>query len=117
MRVVVLIEDLLILSRIEGAAERAGVPLAHVHSPAQLPPAAEVDLLLVDCSAHVDTWGRELAAWRSTAPGSASPRIVAFGPHTDVAAHRALRALGLGPMWARSRLVRELPDLFAAATA
>jgi hypothetical protein len=117
VRAVALIEDLLILSRIEVAAERAGVPLAHVDAPAQLPPAAEVDLLLVDCSQHVDTWGRELAAWRSTVPVRARPRIVAFGPHTDVAAHRALRAVGLGPMWARSRLVRELPDLFAAATA
>jgi hypothetical protein len=117
VRAVALIEDLLILSHIEGAAARAGVPLAHVEAPAQLPPAAEVDLLLVDCSAHVDTWGRELVAWRSAAPASGWPRIVAFGPHTDVAAHRALRAVGLGPMWARSRLVRELPDLFAAATA
>jgi hypothetical protein len=110
-------EDLLILSRIEAAAARAGVPLVHVDAPAQLPPASDVDLLLVDCSDHVDAWGRELAAWRSTAPASGRPRIVAFGPHTDVAAHRSVREVGLGPMWARSRLLRELPDLFAPATA
>lgn len=117
MRAVVLIEDLLLLSRIEGAAARAGVPLTHVESPAQLPPPASVDLLLVDCSAHADAWTRDLAAWRSTVQPADAPRIVAFGPHTDLEAHRALRARGLGPMWARSRLVRELPELFAATSA
>ncbi len=111
--IVALVDDLLTFTRIEGAARAAGIRVARADGPAELPPPADVELLLVDCGTHLGAWGAGLAAWRSGALGS--PRIVAFGPHTDLDAHRAVRELGIGPMWARSRLMRELPALMAAA--
>ena len=39
------------------------------------------------------------------------PRLILFGPHTDLEAHADARAAGLGPMWARSKLVAELQAL------
>ena len=38
-------------------------------------------------------------------------RVILFGRHTDLEAHADARAAGLGPMWARSKLVAELPQL------
>jgi hypothetical protein len=40
-------------------------------------------------------------------------RVILFGRHTDLEAHAAAREAGLGPMWARSKLVTELSDLIA----
>jgi len=36
-----------------------------------------------------------------------------FGPHTDLASHRAARDTGLGPMRARSAFFVALPELLA----
>ena len=52
--------------------------------------------------------------WSTGPSGLAPARVVLFGPHTDLAAHGAAREAGLGPMWARSKLVAELPDLLGS---
>ena len=106
-----LARDLMIASRIAVAAEHAGVSLVKVGDPVDLPPTADTTLLLVDWSERAADWGGRIAAWRAGAPESARPRIILFGPHVDLEAHAAARASGLGPMWARSRLVTELPAL------
>ena len=108
MRVAAVISDLMLYSRIDSAATTAGAQLARVDTPAGLPD--ELDLVLVDWSARQPGWD---SALRSR-PG---PRVVLFGRHTDLAAHAAARAAGLGPMWARSKLLTELPKLFDAASA
>jgi hypothetical protein len=96
------IGDLILFSRIAGAAEAAGSEIVRADSPAELP--AGLDLILVDWSARRPDWAEALR----TRDGG---RIILFGPHTDLGAHADARAAGLGPMWARSKLVAELPDL------
>jgi hypothetical protein len=105
MKVVAVLTDLMLYSRIESAASVAGVELARVDSPDRIPPDAE--LVLVDWSERRPDWGRALQP-------TAGRRMIAFGPHTDLQAHADARAAGVGPMWARSKLVADLPDLFAA---
>lgn len=99
MRVAAVISDLMLYSRIESAASAAGASLVRVDSPAQLP--ADLDLVLVDWSARQADWTDALDA----VPG----RVILFGRHTDLEAHAAARAAGLGPMWARSKLLADLP--------
>ncbi|MGI8829872.1 MAG: hypothetical protein ACR2I5_08915 [Candidatus Limnocylindria bacterium] len=103
MRVAAVISDLMLYSRVDSAASAAGATLVRVDSPADLPP--DLDLILVDWSARQPDWTDALRA-RTTS------RIILFGRHTDLEAHAAARAAGLGPMWARSKLVRKLANLF-----
>ena len=103
MRAGAVIGDLIFFSRIAAAADDAGAELIRADAPEQLP--ADLDLVLVDWSSRRPGWGESLRSRRAV-------RIVLFGSHTDLAAHADARALGLGPMWARSRLVTQLGRLF-----
>jgi hypothetical protein len=103
MRIGAVVDDLLLYSRIDAAASAVNADLLRATSPAALP--SDLDLVLVDWSARHESWPDAL---RALGPR----RIVLFGRHTDVEAHRAARAAGLGPMWARSKLIAELPSLF-----
>ena len=105
MNVAAVVSDLLLFSRIESAASTVGASLVRVDSPITLP--AGIDVVLVDWSAREPDWADALIA-------AAPSRIVLFGRHTDLEAHAAARASGLGPMWARSKLVNELHSLLAA---
>jgi hypothetical protein len=111
VKVAAVVSDLMLFSRIDAAAASAGASVVRVDEPAALPPADSVDLVLVDWSARRPGWGSELVAWT----GSDPPRLVLFGQHTDLEAHAAARAAGLGPMWARSRLLAKLPELVDVA--
>ena len=106
MRVAAVMSDLMLLSRIDAAATDAGASLVRVDSPSDLP--ADLDLVLVDWSARRPDWADALR------DRTANARVILFGRHTDLEAHAAARAAGLGPMWARSRLVRELPTVMPA---
>ncbi len=110
MKVSAVIDDLLLYSRIESAASAAGASLERVDDPSMLPPARELDLVLVDWSARRPGWAETLGTWRSGADGT---RVILFGPHTDLEAHRAARDAGLGPMWARSKLLTQLRTVLA----
>jgi hypothetical protein len=112
--VVLVGRDLLIGSRIADAATRAGRDFLRADDPAGLPAAPSVQLVLVDWAERRPDWAEQLSAWCASARQSAPPRLVLFGPHTDLVAHADARAAGLGPMWARSKLVAELPSLLAA---
>lgn len=101
-------------SRIESLVAGAGASVKRVDEPSQLPPAAEVELLVVDWGDRQPDWGAAIAAWRDGAQEGRRPRIVLFGPHTDLASHRAARDTGLGPMRARSAFFAALPDLLAS---
>ncbi|HEX5396694.1 MAG TPA: hypothetical protein VFX74_06330 [Candidatus Limnocylindria bacterium] len=109
MRVVALVGDLIIASRILEAARQAGAEVDRIDHPSELPSNEVVDLLLVDWADRGPDWGQLLVTWRNAR--SSHPRVVLFGPHTDLAAHAAAREAGLGPMWARSKLVAQLPSL------
>ena len=111
MTVAVVSRDLMIFTRIADAGVRAGVEVRRFDDPGQLP-ASGVSLVLVAWDEREPDWGSGLLAWCASAPQSARPRVVLFGPHTDLAAHRDARTAGLGPMWARSKLIAALPSLF-----
>jgi hypothetical protein len=107
MRVAAIVSDLMLFSRIDAAASAAGASLVRVDSPHDLPTDTDLDLILVDWSARRDDWADVLADWRTGSPG----RLIPFGRHTDLEAHAAARAAGLGPMWARSKLIAQLGEL------
>ena len=111
MKVVAVLGDLLLFSRIEAAASSAGASLERVDSLDQLRDSDEVDLVLVDWSARTEGWTAALADLQA----NGRARIILFGQHTDLAAHAAARAARAGPMWARSRLVRDLPSLLSGS--
>lgn len=104
MRVAAVVADLMLFSRIEAAATAAGASLLRVDSPHDLPNDAPFDLILVDWSARRPDWAEALQR-------SLSARVVVFGPHTDLESHAAARSAGVGPMWARSKLVAEIAAL------
>ena len=98
-----MVSDLLLFSKIDAAASAAGATLLRADEPTGLP--ADLDLILVDWSARQPSWARVLAQIEGQ-------HLILFGPHTDLEAHAAARDAGLGPMWARSKLVADLPTLF-----
>jgi hypothetical protein len=102
MKVAAVVSDLMLFSRIESAVRAAGAELTRVDSPSDIPPDAEV--VLVDWSARQPHWADALRRL-------SGPRLVLFGPHTDLEAHAAARDVGLGPMWARSKLLGSLTDI------
>ena len=107
MRVAAVVSDLMLFSRIDAAAAASGASLVRLDSPADLPDG--LDVALVDWSARRPDWAGALADWRSRT----GARLVVFGRHTDLEAHADARAAGIGPMWARSKLVAELPELLS----
>ena len=114
MTVVLIGRDLLFGSRIADAAARAEREFLRVDDPGGLPPPSSVQLVLVDWAERRPEWGEQLSAWCAGLPEAERPRPVLFGPHTDLAAHADARSAGLGPMWARSKVVVDLPALLAA---
>jgi hypothetical protein len=109
MRVGAVIDDLMLYSRIDAACAAAGADLLRASEPANLPP--NLDLVLVDWSSRSASWP---AVLRSR---SGSARVILFGRHTDLQAHADARAAGLGPMWARSKLVTELAAVVSGSAA
>jgi len=105
LRVAAVVPDLMTFSRIEGAAAASGVSILRADDPAQLP-AEPFDLVLVDWESRGHGWGLLLA-------DRSDGRLIVFGPHTDLEAHGAAREAGIGPMWARSKLVASLPGILA----
>ena len=109
-----LVRDLMTASRIESLVVGTGASLVRLDSPDQLPPAAEVNVLVVDWGDREPDWGAAIVAWLDGPDEDRRPRIVLFGPHTDLSAHAAARDAGLGPMRARSAFFLALPELLAA---
>lgn len=109
MRIAAVVDDLMLFSRIDAAASAAGASLVRVSSPSELP--EELDLVLVDWSSREPAWTDALRAIRA-----AGARVILFGRHTDLEAHAAAREAGLGPMWARSKLVADLPTVVTSDT-
>lgn len=111
MRIAAVITDLMLYSRIESAAAAAGATLVRVDEPTDLPAAESFELVLVDWDGRSPAWVDTLGALRA-----AGARVILFGRHTDLDAHAVASGAGLGPMWARSRLVHQLPNLLRIGT-
>jgi len=116
MSVVAMSRDLLFATRILNAADRHRIPCLRIDEPADLPSPDDVDLVIVDWTARGAAWGRDLVRWRGSAPVAERPRVVLVGAHTDLEAHAAARASGLGPMWARSKLLAEIDRMLGPTT-
>lgn len=110
--VAIVARDLIIATRIGEAAAAAGHEVVRVDGPDQLPPPSSVTAVFVDWADRGLDWGEALVTWLASG-GEQRPRLVVFGPHTDVEAHRAARSAGVGPMIARSKLVASLTAYLA----
>jgi hypothetical protein len=96
-------------TRIANAAEAAGYESGRVDEPAALPASSEIAIAFVDWGDRQPGWAGALQSWRAAV--QPEPRLLLFGPHTDLEAHAEARRHGLGPMMARSKLFASLPAL------
>lgn len=111
--IVVLARDLIIASRFAEAAASERVTMLRIDHPSELPETERVRRLFVDWGAREPDWAPSIRSWLARGSEAHRPGVTLFGPHTDLAAHADARAAGLGPMMARSRLVRDLSQLVA----
>lgn len=102
--------DLIAGTRITDAARAAGYAATRADQVSNLPAPSEVAVAVIDWSERDESWGAWLRSWQDA--GDPRPRLVLFGPHTDLVAHAEARRHGLGPVMARSRLFTSLGTLF-----
>jgi CheY-like chemotaxis protein len=103
--VLVLCDDLLFWSKIQGAAKAAGITVMRTRDGA-VPPG--VRRVLVDLQAGSLDPDACALAWKS-APHC--PQLIAFASHVDVDAQARAREAGFDRVLSRSVFVRELPAL------
>jgi CheY-like chemotaxis protein len=114
--VIVLVDDLMFLSRIREAARGAGLEVRPVRRGVDLG-AALADggrLVLVDADSDRLPWAEALGALRDD-PSRPRVPVVAFLSHVHTDRAAAARDAGCDRVLARSAFVRELPALLAAA--
>ncbi len=99
-RVVALVADLMLASRVEGALGAAGHEVSVSGEPR--PEHSSADLIVADLE-HVD----------ATAVAALGPPTLGFYAHVDVATRRAAERAGFDLVVPRSRMSRELPELVA----
>lgn len=104
MRLVLLVDDLYFRVRLADLAERLGI---EVCGPDALPEDDRPVLAVVDLAGPADRWARAVEELK----GRLGPRltVLGFGPHRDVGLFRQARAAGFDHVWARSKLVTDLP--------
>ena len=114
--VVVLVDDLLFLSRIREAARGVGAEIRTARNAKALLDAVRAGgrLVLVDADSARLPWDDAVRALRAEAAGAVVP-VIAFLSHVQVARAAAARDAGCTRVLARSAFVRELPGLLAAA--
>ena len=101
--VLVLCDDLLFWSRIQGAARAAGVPLVRLRAGSAAPEG--VRRVLVDLQAT------SLDPFVLPETQGEGPELVAFASHVDLTDQERARKAGFHRVLAWSAFVRELPDL------
>jgi len=109
MSAVLLTSDLMVASRVEGAAARIDVLLQTVPTVkrvAELCDQVRVQLVLVDLSAPALKPGDLVDRLASVAPGR--PTIVAFGPHVHEALLTAAREAGCDEVVSRGQFFAQL---------
>jgi len=110
-KIIALVPDLLVASRIQAAARSANAQVETVDTPGEALSRLEGDaarLLIIDLALP----GLDLVAL-ATAAQAAGAGIIAFGPHVDVALRQSALAAGIPHVYPRSRFLRDLPALLA----
>lgn len=117
-RVLALVDDLMLLSRVREAARGAGVEVRPVRQPAQLLEGVRDGggLVVVDADSSRLPWSDALATLRRENLLDTVP-IVAFFSHVHPEQAEKARAAGCDRVLARSAFVMALPDLIAASAA
>ena len=100
-RVVAIVTDLMLASRVEGALSAAGHEVEVRGEPGA--EAAAADLIVADLEAVADP----------AAVAALAPPTLGFYSHVDVATRRRAEAAGFDLVVPRSRMSRELPELAA----
>ncbi len=107
MRLVPLVNDLYFRVRLTDLADRLGL---QVCDPGAVPDDGEPVVAVVDL-ARWDGWAEAVADLKARF----GPRltVLAFGPHRDAGLLRQARAAGCDYVWAKSKLVTDLPEFLA----
>lgn len=110
-RILAVVSDLLIETRIEGAAKglNAAVETASAQEAPELIASMGPELVIVDLA----TPGLEIEALAAAARQARVP-VAGFYPHVDVALRRAAKGAGIEHVYPRSRFLRELPRILRA---
>ena len=114
--VVVVGQNLIFIPRVQAAAEAVGCEVRLARSVEAFQEAfgrAEPALVLFDLEGDVDTWTGILESLGKS--GKSGVRLVAFGPHEDIATMERARRLGCDPVLTKGKFSRDLPDLVAGA--
>ena len=116
--VIALVDDLMFLSRIRGAARGCGAVVGAARTALDLVAGARAGarLVLVDADSSRLPWADAVRALRSEAPFASLP-VVAFVSHVHPERAEEARAAGCSRVLARGAFVQELPRLLADATA
>lgn len=115
MTIVLLSNDLAVLSRVEGAARRAGETLRQARS---VPQAADtcasgdVRLVVIDLSTPALDVAATVSRLRADAP--TSPRLIAFGPHVHEHRLAEARDAGCDLVVTRGQFFSQLDSLLSA---
>ena len=114
MSVLFLSSDLMFASRLVGAGQALGVPVAMAARPAALAEklAGDCKLVLVDLSLDGLDLPAAVAEVRTAAPQA---RIVAFGAHVNEAALAAAEAAGCDVVLARGQFHKQYAELLREA--
>ena len=114
--VVVVGQNLVFIPRVQAAAEAVGCDVRLARTVEAFQEAfgrSEPALVLFDLEGDVDTWTGILESLGKS--GKSGVRLMAFGPHEDVAGMERARRLGCDPVLTKGKFSRDLPDLVAAA--
>ncbi len=98
-RIILLGQNLFFQGRVETVAEPLGYSVRQANTEADFWSSyaeGETELVLVDLEGDAETWSSVLTGLgqRASNEGKSGPRIVAFGPHEDVATMERAAALG-----------------------
>jgi CheY-like chemotaxis protein len=117
MSIVLLTNDLIVTSRVSGAAAKAGVEIAAVSSSAALVAECRrerASIVLVDLNLPALDLEEIVNALEST--GSDRPMLVAFGPHVHETRLAAAREAGCDEVLSRGQFFAQLDAILHRAT-
>lgn len=112
--IILLGQNLFFLARVETAAAAVGRPVRPARTVAEfreLYAAGEADLLLVDLEGEAAVWAAVLTELAAVGAAGQGLRLVAFGPHEDIASMERARALGCREVLNKGRFSASLGEI------